>query len=202
MKHRNLEAYVEKTEKIIVISNTSPLINLEKADALYLISKLFMHNKYEVVIPSEVLQEIRQPLKSQIKNMRNSGDITISPSSIKSMMNRVAPIAEAIALDAHIYKPEDHYAEAVVIIKGEDIKLSHRATIILMDEVAAIKIARKKGLRVMNHKDIIVACVEGIKGITEGIISKSVGLQLLETLVSKGVNYRPGMLEHYRNEWS
>lgn len=179
-----------------MISNTSPLINLGMANALNLIPSLFPEEGFEVVIPTEVINEIKPPLKNKVKEMQNEGHIIISPFFISSVMNSVIPIAQEIAMNAKTWEPEQHYTEAYVIVKGEQAKLSLGSAFVLIDEKDAKTIAKQKGLRVMNHIDIIRECVR------KEIITQDDGLHLLETLVSKGIKYRLGMLEHYKNEWS
>lgn len=183
--------------KTIVISNTSPLINLGKADALNLIPALFTGEMYDVIVPTEVMEEIKSPLNKQIRDMREKGQIIISPPFMDSVMNKVIPIAEEIAMNAYKYDPKQHYTEAYVIVKGEIAKLSLGSAFVLIDEKVAKTIAtKKKGLRAMTHINIITECVE------KGILTPRNGLEILEKLVSKGVKYSSGMLDHYRIIWS
>lgn|GEM_PF-4763786 len=179
-----------------MISNTSPLINLGKADALNLIPLLFSNDEFDVIIPMEVMEEIKSPLKKQIMEMQENGQVIISPPFMDTVMNNVRLIAEEIAINANKYDPEQHYAEAYVIVKGEIAKTSLGSAFVLIDEKAAKTIAKKKGLRTMTHVNIIEACVN------EGMLPSTKGLEILEKLISEGVNYRSGMLEHYRMIWS
>ncbi len=135
--------------KTVVVSNTSPLINLGKADALDLIPLLFLSEKYDVV-----------------------------------------------AINAKTWNPEQHYTEAYVIVKGEMAKLSLGSAFVLIDEKIAKTIAKQKGLRVMNHIDIIKECVN------EGILTPKSALEMIEKLVSKGVKYKQGALDNFRIIWS
>lgn len=184
--------------KTIVVSNTSTLINLGKADALNLIPALFTGEMYDVIVPTEVMEEIKSsPLKKQIRDMRDKGQIIISPPFMDSVMNKVIPIAEEIAMNADKYDPKQHYTEAYVIVKGEIVKLSLGSAFVLIDEKVAKTIAsKKKGLRAMTHINIITECV------VKGILTPKNGLEILEKLVSKGVKYSSEMLDHYRIIWS
>lgn len=178
-----------------MISNTSPLINLGKVDALDLIPALFSHDNYDVIVPTEVIEEINPPLNDQIRAMEKKGKIIISPPFISSIMNNVIPIAEEIAINAQIWNPSQHYTEACVIVKGNMAKIALGSAFVLIDEKVAKTIAKKKGLRAMTHVNIIEECAR------KEIITQSEALNLLEKLVSKGVKYRTGMLEHYRTVW-
>jgi predicted nucleic acid-binding protein len=185
-------------DKAVVISNTSPLINLGKIDALNLIPLLFSSEEFDIVVPAEVMAEIKSPLNKQIRYMHEIGQIIISPPFMDSVMDKVRPIAEEIAINARTttYNPEQHYTEAYVIVKGEIIKSSVGSAFVLMDEKVAKTIAKKKGLRTMTHINIITECVN------EGILTRKNGLGMLERLDSKGVKYRQGMLDYYRIIWS
>jgi len=183
-------------EKSIVISNTSPLINLGKADALNLIPLLFSSDEFDVIVPTEVMDEIKSPLNKQIMEMCENGQVIISPPFMDSVMNNVRQIAEEIAINAYKYDPKQHYTEAYVIVKGEIAKSSLGSAFVLIDEKTAKTIAKKKGLRTMTHVNIIEECVN------EGILPSKKGLEILEKLISEGVKYRLGMLEHYRMVWS
>ncbi len=187
-------------DKTIVVSNTSPLINLGIVNALNLISELFSSEEFDIVVPAEVMAEIKSSsTNKQIVEMQERGQIIISPPFIASVMDKIRPIAEEIAINARTttYNPEQHYTEAYVIVKGEIIKLSGGSPFILMDEKVAKTIAsKKKGLRTMTHINIITECVN------EKILTPKKGLEMLETLCSKGVKYRQGMLDNYRTEWA
>jgi predicted nucleic acid-binding protein len=182
--------------KTIVVSNTSPLINLGKADALNLIPLLFSNEKFDVVVPAEVVEEIRPPLNNKVMSMQEDGQIIIPPPFMSSVMNNVIPIAHEIALNAKTWNPEQHYTEAYVIVRGEMAKLSLGSAFVLIDEIIAKTIAKQKGLRVMNHIDIIKECVN------KGILTPNSGLEMIETLVSKGVKYKQGALDNFRIIWS
>ncbi len=91
-----------------MISNTSPLINLGKANALNLIPSLFPSVNYEVIVPAEVMKEIKPPLNDEINTMQEKGQIVISPLFISSVMNRIIPIAEEIAMNATTWNPKQH----------------------------------------------------------------------------------------------
>lgn len=182
--------------KTIVISNTSPLINLGKANALNLIPLLFSSEKYDVVVPAEVIEEIRPPLNNQLMSMQEDGQIIISPPFMSSIMTNVIPIAHEIALNAKTWNPEQHYTEAYVIVKGEMAKSSLGSAFVLIDEKVAKTIAKQKGLRVMNHIDIIKQCVN------EAILTPNSALEMIERLVSKGVKYKQGALDNFRIIWS
>lgn len=178
-----------------MISNSSPLINLGKRDALYLIPSLFSLKDYNVVVPAEVLEEIKPPLNNQIKDMQKKGHITISQPFISSVMNSVIPIAEEIAMNATTWNPKQHYTEAYVIVQGVIAKSLFGSAFVLIDEKAAKTIAKQKGLRVMTHLNIIEECV------FKNIITKTCGLELIEKLVSKDVKYKQGILDHFRMIW-
>lgn len=182
--------------KTVVVSNTSPLINLGQVDALNLIPALFTGEMYDVIVPTEVMEEINSPLNKQIRDMREKGQIIISPPFMDSVMNKVIPIAEEIAMNAYKYDPKQHYTEAYVIVKGEIAKLSLGSAFVLIDEKVAKTIAKQKGLRVMNHIDIIKECVNN------EILTPKSGLEMIEKLVSKGVKYKQGAVENFRMMWS
>lgn len=183
-------------EKTIVVSNTSPLINLGSVDALYLIPLLFSYEEYEVVVPPEVIEEINSPLDNQIKDMQAKGQIIIPQSFISSVISNVATIAAEIAMNGNTWNPKQHYTEAYVIVQGMIAKTTRGAAFVLIDEKVAKTIAKQKGLRAMNHLDIIRECVK------EEILTPTDGLEIIEKLISKGVKYKSGMIEHYRTIWS
>ena len=178
-----------------VVTNTSPLINLHKAGAIDAMIKLFTSNDLTIIIPSVVMEEIfDRTLSDKIRSLHKNGDVKITFLDEDKYTDCVRKVMTKIALESmngSVFKPEEHETEAYVICYGKDIE----SEFVLLDEKAAIKVARGEGLKTMTHIDIIRKCVD------DHIIKPSEGLSFLERLVAAGVKYKAGMIEHFRRIW-
>lgn len=170
----------------IIVTNTSPLINLGKAGRIDLITKLFSQST--VIIPAEVFEEIqrkRDNICKAVEEMIISKQFTLMPKGIDECKEETKNIAIKMATEyfnqnPESLNPEKHMVEAYVIHLAKKMN----AKFVLLDEVAARRVAREEGLLTFKHTAIIEECFE------KEIISMGEAHRIVKTLIKEGVNYK------------
>ena len=127
---------------MIVVSNTTPLITLMKAQQLQLLHILFG----EVSVPNAVYQELtsNQAFQNEIDLIRSSEFIKIV--SVRDL-DAVTLLGRATGLDR---------GESEAIVYADEQK----ADILLMDEAAGRKVAMNMGLTVTGSIGILIEAVQ------------------------------------------
>lgn len=123
---------------MIVVSDTTPLITLMKANQLQLLHTLFG----EVRIPVTVYEELtsNQSFQSEIELIRSSSFI-----KIVSVQNQ-----QAVTLIGRVTGLDKGETEAIVYADEQ------KADILLMDEAAGRKVARNMGLTITGSIGILM----------------------------------------------
>lgn len=130
---------------MIVVSDSTPLISLMKAEQLDVLQKLFR----EVLIPETVYQELTtsEDFQEEAALIKKSAYIrTVSVDDQKA----VSLLQRATGLDK---------GESEAIVYADD----HCVDLLLMDEAAGRKVAQGMGLSIMGSVGVLVnACRAGI----------------------------------------
>jgi len=138
-------------EKIIVISDSSPLIALSIIDKLDILAKLFK----KIYVPDAVFQEVVRTDKPFAKEL----EIFLCGRT-KNVLNKMA----VKILSADIGAGE---AEAIVLA------LEHQPSIVLIDDLKARKFAVMNGLKIIGSMGILLkAKNEGLINAIKPLISK------------------------------
>ena len=123
---------------MIVVSDTTPLITLMKAQQLQLLQVLFG----EVHVPTAVYQELTSNQAFQDENELIRSSAFIKQVSVRDQ-HAVALVSRATGLDK---------GESEAIIYADE----HHADILLMDEAAGRKVAKNMGLNITGSIGILV----------------------------------------------
>ena len=132
---------------MIVISDTTPLISLMKADQLDLLGKLYQ----EILIPKAVYNE----LTSSIAFQNEANAIT------HSHFIKVVEVKERLAVDVLQRATGLDIGESEAIVYAEAVK----ADSLLMDETAGRKVAKSLGIHIVGTVGILLG------GFDEGYLS-------------------------------
>lgn len=127
---------------MIVVSDTTPLISLMKADRLELLEPLFG----EVLIPEAVYSELTTNPEFQDEADHIKGCAFINKVSVKEQ-KAVDVLQRASGLDL---------GESEAIIYADDVK----ADVLLMDEVKGRQVARAMGLYIMGTIGVLLYAFE------------------------------------------
>lgn len=127
---------------MIVVSDTTPLISLMKADRLELLEPLFG----EVFIPEAVYSELTTNPEFQDEADHIKGCAFINKVSVKEQ-KAVDVLQRASGLDL---------GESEAIIYADDVK----ADVLLMDEVKGRQVARAMGLYIMGTIGVLLYAFE------------------------------------------
>lgn len=127
---------------MIVVSDTTPLISLMKADRLELLEPLFG----EVFIPEAVYSELTTNPEFQDEADHIKGCSFIKKVSVKEQ-KAVDVLQRASGLDL---------GESEAIIYADDVK----ADVLLMDEVKGRQVARAMGLYIMGTIGVLLYAFE------------------------------------------
>lgn len=117
---------------MIAVSNTSPLILLEKADHLWLLEKIF--NK--VRIPPSVNKEWLRPVEYKTPEWISVGNLSPEAASVAEKLCQILDKGEA---------------EAIALFSTK------KADWLLLDDLTGRKAAKEMGLRVVGTAGILIA---------------------------------------------
>lgn len=143
---------------MIVVSDTTPLISLLKADRLGILERLF----HEVRIPSAVFDEL-------IRNDRYAGEaelIRSCPFIIITEVNDTSAVDKVTSEDGL----DLGESEAIVLTK------EIAADLLLMDEAKGRDVARSMGIRITGTVGILMTAYE------QGILAKQDMIDCVEKL--------------------
>lgn len=127
---------------MIVVSDTTPLISLMKADSLQLLEPLFK----EVLIPEAVFAE----LTANPKHRQEAVQIESSP------FIRVVTVKESKAVNILQRTSGLDLGESEAIIYADDAK----ADVLLMDEAKGRQVAKSMGLQIMGTIGVLLFAYE------------------------------------------
>lgn len=156
---------------MLVISNTSPLMNLSVAGQVHLLEKLYG----KIVIPQSVRDELSHIAArgAEMPSLQNAAWLEIVPVKDKERVELLM-----IELDA---------GEAEVIALAMELK----ADLVLLDERRARKVAARVGLKVMGLLGVLMDAkrkimIDAVKPILDAMMDEAgfwVGSELYERVV-------------------
>jgi len=152
-------------EKMIVISDSSPLIALSVINKLDILLKLFD----EIYVPSAVFQEVAKPDKPFGNELKK-----FLTGKTKSVNNKMA----VNLLSTDIGAGE---AEAIVLA------LEHQHAIVLIDDLKARRFAKINGLKTIGTMGLL------LKGKKEGVIKEL--KPLISQLLTNGIRISNKIIE-------
>ena len=154
---------VSALDRLVIVSNTSPLICLANMDSLDLISRYKDATKYggefRFLIPQEVLDEVKSQRGRVNEFIRKNDFVEVLPKLIE-IPEAVKGYANTMVYEHFTQhaqrKPEHHYPECIVIYHAKALN----SFAVLIDENAARSVAKAECLMALNHVGLLREAVK------------------------------------------